>query len=43
MEGCKLSLDMLDSRGNRESGFEVGGKRGDLIIFHHKKDGKDLV
>ena len=28
MEGCKLSERMLDPRGNRESGFEVGGKRG---------------
>ena len=33
MEGCKLSLDMLDSSGNRESGFEVGGKRGGLDYF----------
>ena len=28
MEGCKLTEKMLDSRGNRESGFEEGGKRG---------------
>ena len=28
MEGCKLTKEMLDSRGNRESGWEKGGKRG---------------
>ena len=28
MEGCKLSKKMLDSNGNRESGWEEGGKRG---------------
>ena len=28
MEGCRLRPEMLDSRGNRESGFEEGGKRG---------------
>ena len=28
MEGCMLSENMLDSEGNRESGWEVGGKRG---------------
>ena len=28
MEGCKLSENMLDSAGNRESGWEVGGTRG---------------
>ena len=28
MDGCKLTRKMLDSRGNRESGFEIGGKRG---------------
>ena len=28
MEGCKLSQNMLDSEGNRESGWEVGGTRG---------------
>ena len=28
MEGCMLSQNMLDSAGNRESGWEVGGKRG---------------
>ena len=27
MEGCKLNPNMLDSRGNRESGWEEGGKR----------------
>ena len=27
MDGCKLTRKMLDSRGNRESGFEIGGKR----------------
>ena len=33
MEGCKLYKNMLDSRGNRESGFEVGGKRGGFEYF----------
>ena len=28
MEGCKLSTGMLDSRGNRESGWGEGQKRG---------------
>ena len=28
MDGCKLTRKMLDSRGNRESDFEIGGKRG---------------
>ena len=28
MEGCMLSQNMLDSEGNRESGWEIGGKRG---------------
>ena len=28
MEGCKLSKNMLDNRGNRESGWGVGEKRG---------------
>ena len=28
MDGCKLTSSMLDSRGNRESGWEEGGKRG---------------
>ena len=28
MEGCKLNQSMLDSEGNRESGWEVGGTRG---------------
>ena len=28
MEGCKLSSGMLDARGNRESGWGVGEKRG---------------
>ena len=28
MDACKLYENMLDSKGNRESGFEVGGKRG---------------
>ena len=28
MDGCKLTPSMLDSRGNRESGWEEGGKRG---------------
>ena len=28
MEGCKLSQEMLDPRGNREIGFEEGGERG---------------
>ena len=30
MEGCMLSQNMLDAEGNRESGWEVGGKRGGL-------------
>ena len=30
MEGCKLNQNMLDSRGNRESGWEEGGKRGNM-------------
>ena len=30
MEGCKLSISMLDSRGNRISGWGVGEKRGGL-------------
>ena len=30
MEGCKLTLSMLDSKGNRESGWEENGKRGGL-------------
>jgi len=33
MDGCKLSKKMLDSRGNRERGFEVGGKRGGLPYY----------
>ena len=28
MEGCKLSKDMVDARGNRKSGWGVGEKRG---------------
>ena len=28
MEGCKLSIDMLDSRGNKVNGWSVGQKRG---------------
>ena len=28
MEGCKLSKNMLDPNGNRESGFEENGTRG---------------
>ena len=42
MEGCKLSSNMLDSRGNRENGWEVNGKRGDGDIILQKMDGKDL-
>ena len=30
MEGCKLNQNMLDNRGNRESGYEIGGKRGKM-------------
>ena len=30
MEGCKLDANMLDPEGNRESGWEEGGKRGGL-------------
>ena len=30
MNGCKLTKNMLDSRGNRESGWAVGEKRGGL-------------
>ena len=33
MEGCKLTEKMLDFRGNRESGFEEGGKRGGFDYF----------
>ena len=36
MEGCKLTKNMLDSRGNRESGWEVGGKRGGFDYFPPK-------
>jgi len=42
MEGCRLTSDMLDSRGNRENGWEVNGKRGDGDIILRKMDGKDL-
>ena len=28
MEGCKLTTEMLDSKGNRKEGWEVGGTRG---------------
>lgn len=42
MEGCRLTSDMLDSRGNRENGWEVNGKRGDGDIILQKMDGKDL-
>ena len=34
MDGCKLTLDMLDSRGNRESGWEEGGKRAGIDYIH---------
>ena len=33
MEGCKLNRNMLDSRGNRISGWEFGGKRGGKDYF----------
>ena len=36
MDGCKLNEKMLDSRGNRESGWEEGGKRGDFDYFPPK-------
>ena len=42
MEGCRLTSDMLDSRGNGENGCEVNGKRGDGDIILQKMDGKDL-
>lgn len=33
MEGCKLNRNMLDSKGNRESGWAVGEKRGGKEYF----------
>ena len=33
MEGCKLYESMLDSRGNREIRFEIGGIRGGFKYF----------
>jgi len=33
MEGCKLNLNMLDSRGNRESGWGVNEKRGGFDYY----------
>ena len=44
MEGCKLTSGMLDSRGNRESGWGVGEKRGgfDYIPPHQGWKGYGL-
>ena len=36
MEGCKLSSDMLDSRGNRESGWGENEKRGGFNYYPPK-------
>ena len=36
MEGCKLSADMLDSRGNRESRWGEGEKRGGFDYYPPK-------
>ena len=36
MEGCKLSPNMLDSRGNRESGWGEGEKRGGFDYYPPK-------
>jgi hypothetical protein len=36
MEGCKLSPDMLDSKGNRESGWGENEKRGGFDYFPPK-------
>ena len=33
MDGCRLTKNMLDARGNRESGWGVGEKRGGLDYF----------
>ena len=33
MDGCKLTRNMLDARGNRESGWGVGEKRGGLAYI----------
>ena len=44
MEGCKLNSSMLDSRGNRESGWGIGEKRGgfDYIPPHQGWKGYGL-
>ena len=31
MEGCKLSINMLDSRGNKKRGWSTGQKRGGFL------------
>ena len=36
MEGCKLSPNMLDSRGNREIGWGEGEKRGGFDYYPPK-------
>ena len=33
MEGCKLSINMLDSRGNKKSGWSKGQKRGGFDYY----------
>jgi hypothetical protein len=33
MEGCKLSIDMLDSRGNKKRGWSTGQKRGGFDYY----------
>lgn len=42
IEGIKLSEDMLDSRGNRESGWGVMKKEEDIHIIR-QKDGKVMA
>lgn len=39
MEGCRLSSNMLDPRGNRKDGWGINEKEEDLIIFHRQMDG----